>query len=107
MSYSAPCTLSKFLKTWKAKEAKGIFPHGYYSRIEELDTKIFPPKTAFFDSIKRKEIDDQLYHDVKNEYERRLSLPDHHEDKFHNMKSYLENYNMLGWFKLSKDLLLM
>ena len=96
MNYSAPCSLSKFLKTWKTVEVKGIFPHGYYASIEELDTKCFPPESAFFDSIRRKDVDKKLYQEVKMEYERRLSLPDDHKDKFFNMKSYLEHYNLLG-----------
>ena len=98
MNYSAPCSLSRFLKTWKTEETKGIFPHGYYSNIEELNTVEFPPKSAFFDSIRRRDMEDDLYISAKNEYERRLSLPEDHEDKFFNMKSYLEYYNMLGKF---------
>ena len=94
--YSAPCPLSKFLKTWKTDEIKGIFCHGYFSKIEDLEIVEFPPKSAFFDSIKQQEVDDQLYTEVKSEYQRRLALPVGHPDKFRNMKCYLKYYNLLG-----------
>ena len=98
MSYSAPCPLSSFLRQWKTKEIKGIFPHGYYSKIEELETTEFPPKEAFFDSIKNKKVDENLYNEVKTEYERRLLLPENDPYRFRNMKCYLKYYNLLGRF---------
>ena len=103
MLYTAPCPLSKLFKTWKVPEAKGIFPHGYYSDIEELQQVTFPPKSAFFDSIKQRDIDDNLYDQVKQEYDRRLQLPDNHPDKFNNMLCYLRHYNLLGLFKIHID----
>ena len=101
MIYSAPCPLSKFLKTWKADEVKGIFPHGYYNTIEDLNTVSFPPKSAFSDNIKKKEVDDDLYEKVKSDYIRRLNLPDTDQNKFKSMKCYLKHYNLLGYFCLS------
>lgn len=96
--YTAPCSLSRFLKTWKVPEAKGIFPHGYFAEIEDLQEIKFPPKSAFYDSIKRCDIDDNLYNEVKQDYERRLELPVSHPDKFNNMLCYLRHYNLLGIF---------
>ena len=96
MNYSAPCPLSSFLRQWKTDEVKGIFPHGYYSKIEDLETTIFPPKEAFFDCIKNKKVDEKLYNEVKTEYERRLTLSENDPDRFQNMKCYLKYYNLLG-----------
>ena len=98
MMYSAPCSLSKFLRTWKTVEVKGIFPHGYYSTIEEMEIIPFPPKSAFFDNIKKKEVDDQLYESIKSDYDRRINLPETDPGKFWNMKCYLKHYNLLGEF---------
>ena len=99
LNYTAPCPLSRFLKTWNAPEAKGIFPHGYYSEIEELQQVDFPPISAFYDSIKRCDIDEGLYTQVKTEYDRRKQLPENHPDKFKNMLCYLRFYNLLGNLK--------
>ena len=96
MMYSAPCTLSKFLKTWKTNEVKGIFCHGYFSKVEELEIVDFPPRSAFYDNIKRQDVDDDLYNSTKNLYESRLALPADHPDKFYNMKCFLKYYNLLG-----------
>ena len=96
MNYSAPCSLSKFLRTWKTVEVKGIFPHGYYSTVEELDTRCFPPKSAFYDNIKKQEVDHDLYEQVKSDYIRRLNLPETDPDKFKSMKCFLKHYNLLG-----------
>ena len=96
MSFSAPCSLSKFLRTWKTNEVKGIFPHGYYNKVEDLISVTFPEKAAFFDSIKKKNVDSELYDRVKSDYTRRLSLPEADPDKFWNMKCFLKHYNLLG-----------
>jgi hypothetical protein len=49
MLLSVPCTLSKYLKTWKVQGCESIFPYEYFNSVEELGKyEKFPPFSAFY-----------------------------------------------------------
>ena len=94
--FSAPCSLDKYMKQWGAKLTKSIFPHGYFTDIQQLEKTInFPPPSAFYNTIKREPVDMDLYTSAKSEFERRLALPDDHPEKMFNFKCWLRFYNDL------------
>ena len=96
LNFSAPCSLDKYMKQWRAKLTKSIFPHGYSSDIQQLEkTVIFPPPAAFYNTIKRANVDMNLYQSEKAEFEKRLALPEDHPDKMFNFKCWLQYYNNL------------
>ena len=45
---SVPCSLSKYLKTWKIKECKSVFSYDYFQSVEQLENyEEFPPFLLF------------------------------------------------------------
>ena len=50
------------------------------------------------------EIDENIYLQSKQEYERRLALPDDHPEKMFNMVCWLNNYQLLDTGPLVKAL---
>ena len=96
LAFSAPCSLDKYMKQWGAKLTKSIFPHGFFNDIAQLEaTTQFPPMTAFYNSLKKTEVDPEVYAASKSEFERRMSLPEDHPDKMFNFKCWLKYYNNL------------
>ena len=96
LNYTSPCSLSKFLKQWNAPDAKGIFPHGKFSCIEEIREQLdFPPKKDFFSVLKQAEVDEEEYNNAKFIYETRKNLPAGDSNKWHNFSDYLKFYNLL------------
>ena len=94
LNYTSPCSLDKFLRQWKAPEAKGIFPHGYFPSIESIrECVVFPPKSAFFSRLKQTGPTDEDYEKAKSLYESRIELPEDHLDKWNNFSDYLKWYN--------------
>ena len=55
----------------------------------------FPPRSAFFNQIKQKELSQEDYEGYKALYENRLQLPDDDPNKWRNMSDYLKHYNCL------------
>ena len=94
LNYTSPCSLDTFLRQWKAPEAKGIFPHGYFQTIESIQQCVeFPPKAAFYSRLKQTGPTDDDYNKAKTFYESRLALSDNHPDKWNNFSDYLKWYN--------------
>ena len=61
MLLSVPCTLSKYLKTWKVQGCKSVFPYEYFNSVEELEKyEEFPPFSAFYSNLKGENILDSL-----------------------------------------------
>ena len=53
-SYTTPCSLDKFLKSWEAPFTKSIFPYQKYKSIEELQESVdFPDRSDFFNDLKQ------------------------------------------------------
>ena len=89
LNYTSPCSLDKYLRQWQAPEAKGIFPHGYFKSIEEIrETVEFPPKSAFFSTLKQSGPADEDYNQAKSLYESKII-----EGQWTNFSDYLKWYN--------------
>ena len=94
LNYSSPCSLEKYLRQWKAPDAKGIFPHGYFPSIESIrNCTEFPPQSAFYSKLKQSGPSDEEYSKAKSLYESRIALYDNHPDKWNNFSDYLKWYN--------------
>ena len=96
LHYTSPCNLDSYLRQWKAKCTKSIWPHGYFNSIESITKHVdFPPKTAFFNNLKQTEVNDDDYNAAKLEYDTRRLLPHHHSKFIKNMAGWLSHYNSL------------
>ena len=89
--------LDSFLKMTGAPDAKGIFPHGFYSSVKELkEAKEFPPMEAFYSELKSGMMCDlKSYREAKSLFEERQNLPEDHPDKMKTMLCWLRFYNNL------------
>ena len=96
MNFGPPVSLSKFFKMWGVEEKKSIWPYSYFSSIEQIDAcEEFPPRDAFFNDLKEKEMSLSDYSEAKAEFDRRKNLPNNHPDKIFNMRCWLKLYNAL------------
>ena len=96
LNFTSPTTLDKYIKQWGAKLTKSIFPYSYYKSIEELKQATqFPEQAAFYNELKQQAIDQELYQNAKDEFNRRKSLPSRDPDHMTNMSDWLKYYNML------------
>ena len=92
---SSPCKLSDYLKTWKATEAKEIFPYQKYSSIEELENDTdFPPFDDFYSSLSNCNISPELYESSKKLFYQLKNLPDSDPNKISSMLGWLKYYNV-------------
>ena len=68
----------------------------FFTSIEEIRSTIeFPPKSAFFSTLKQVNVTDDEYNESKQLYDSRCSLPDDHPDKWRNFGDFLKYYNLL------------
>ena len=96
MLLSVPCTLSKYLKTWKVQGCKSVFPYEYFNSVEELEKyEEFPPFSAFYSNLKGDNISEEDYINAKALFYQNKSLPNNHENKMNNMKDWLIFYNKM------------
>ena len=96
LNYTSPCSLSKYLKQWNAPDAKGIFPHGKFSCIEEVREQIeFPTRDDFFSVLIQEDVNEDDYEKAKSLYETRISLSKLDPDKWYTFADYLKYYNLL------------
>ena len=95
LSFTAPCKLDKFLKTWNAPAAKSIWPYSYYGSVGELKmAKKFPPRTAFYSELTGEVPEIELYIKSKHEFARRRLLPKSDPEKIYSMYGWLKFYNI-------------
>ena len=101
--FTSPCKLSKYLLKNQVQEEKSIFPYSAFNSIEEMRNQIhFPAYEAFFSELHQNNVGLDEYEKAKNQYERRLSLPDDDPDKFFNFVDWLAYYNSLDTFPLAQ-----
>ena len=95
LSFTAPCKLDKFLKTWNAPCAKSIWPYSYYGSVGEIKAaKKFPPRMAFKSELTGELPSMELYLQSKREFARRRLLPKCHPEKIYSMYGWLRYYNI-------------
>ena len=93
LNFTAPQSLDRYLKTWTNDCIKLVYPYEKFSSIEEIRAQIeFPPITDFVTSLKLT-VDEDVYNECRNEYNRRLRLPSNHPDKWSSFEDYLIFYN--------------
>ena len=96
LKYTSPCNLDSYLRRWGAKCTKSIWPHGYFDSIESITNCVdFPPKSAFFNTLKQTEINADDYEKAKGEFESRKLLPENDQRHIKNMACWLSHYNSL------------
>ena len=105
LSFTAPCKLEKFLKTWKSPAAKSIWPYSYYGSVRELKlAKTFPPRNAFYSELTGQLPSMELYIESKREFARRRLLPKYNKDKIYSMYGWLKFYNITDVVPLANAL---
>ena len=95
LSFTAPCKLDKFLKTWNAPAAKSVWPYSLYGSVGELKlAKKFPSRSAFYSELSGELPSINLYLESKREFARRRLLPKSDPDKIYSMYGWLKFYNI-------------
>ena len=96
LNYTAPCSLSKYLKQWGSPLAKSIFPYSKYQSMEEMgQDKDFPSYDCFYSDLTQSNVPVEEYESSKAEFYRRKNLENDHPDKIHSMRDWLKYYNCL------------
>ena len=96
MFFSAPGSLSKYLKQNGVSELKSVFPYSAYNSIEEIKNQVeFPAHSKFFSELKKTNISITDYNNAKEKYDRCKSLPNEHDEKMHNLSDWLKYYNLM------------
>ena len=91
VNFNSKCSLDKYLKQWGASSTKMIFPYERYHCISQMKQEIeFPPYAAFYSTLKRSNVDRDVYDEALKEYNRRRSLPDDSPQKYNSMADYLK-----------------
>ena len=104
LSFSAPCSLEKYLANWYNGEAKkSIYPYQHFKSIEEIRQCLdFPPREAFYSDLKKSIVSIEEYNEAKSEYDRRRQLPTSDENHIANFSGWLRHYQMLDVVPLTK-----
>ena len=96
LHYTSPCNLDSYMRQWGASCTKSIWPHGFFDSMESIKNySDFPPKSAFFNSLKQIEVNNDDYENAKLEYENRKLLPESDPLHIKNMACWLNHYNSL------------
>ena len=86
-SYLAPgCSYSKYLDAFDVTEKKGYWPYEYIDCVERLQETELPPHSAFYSSLKKKNISDSEYRECQRVWE---------ENGIQNLGEFLKYYNNL------------
>ena len=104
LSFSAPCSLEKYLANWFDGGAKkSIFPYQYFRSIEQIRECLdFPPREAFWSDLKKSIVSIEEYDTAKSEYNRRRQLAPTDPDYMANFSGWLRYYQMLDVVPLTR-----
>ena len=96
LSFSAPCSLSKYLKQWGVSETKSVWPYSLFSSIEEIEsTTVFPRHSDFYSVLKQCNVTEEEYLQARGLYNYHHALSPSDPNHWPNMKAFLCFYNML------------
>ncbi len=77
-----------------------VFPYEHFQSIEEIrQCRVFPAIAAFSTQLKG-DCDESNYTSCKAEFDRRMSLPNGHPEKWQSFEDYLRHYNGKCKFRL-------
>jgi len=100
--FTCPMSLDKYLKTWGCNNHKLCFPYSLFQSIEEMrNCKVFPAIDKFKED---KDVEIDVYEECKALFEKRMSLPEGHVDKWYNFGDYLKHYNLSDVIPTAKAL---
>ena len=104
LSFSAPCSLEKYLKQWYTGETKkSVFPYQYFKNIEQIQNQIdFPDYSAFYSDLKNSNIPIEDYESAKTEYDQRRKLPVSDPNHIANFSDWLRHYQMIDVIPLTE-----
>ena len=94
LNFTCPMSLDRYLKTWTSDEIKLLYPYEKFGSIEEIRAQIEFPPINDFRTLLKPDVDEDIYTQCKNEYDRRLQLPSGHPEKWENFEDYLRFYNL-------------
>ena len=90
--FTCPMSLDRYLKTWGCDDGKLVFPYSRFTTIEEMRScTVFPSIQEFKVD---KNVDEQVYQNCKDLFEKRMILPEGHADKWYDFSDYLKHYNL-------------
>ena len=96
LSFSSPCSLSKYLKMWGVSENKSIFPYQHFRTVEEVvATTNFPGHLAFYSSLKDTNVDPEIYAETRKYFEFCKKLPASDPRHMRNMGCFLRRCNLI------------
>ena len=96
LQFTAPTSLSKFLKQWGVQETKSIFPYEKYGSVEEVwYAKTFPPYSAFYSTLKQENVTVEEYVKAKKLFDEKCALPVSDRKRWKSMLDWLKYYNLL------------
>ena len=113
-------SLDSFLKAYKTKETKGLFPYKWFDCSEKMNNKEFPPYDPFFSVLRNSNPLEKDYHDFQNLVNSGLTteqavdklrmdrIPPTGAETYSYLQSVWENHNMqffsdfLKWYN-NKD----
>ena len=68
-----------------------IFPYERFNSIEQMKQEVdFPPYAAFYSTLRKSNVDRDVYEAALEEFNRRKALPDNSKEKYYNMADYLK-----------------
>ena len=97
LSFTNPCSLSKYLKSWGILEGKSCFPHSYYKSIESIRIHTeFPQFLDFHSNLSNKLlVTREEYEKARNNFYLHKSLPESDPNHWSSMVDHLIYYNEL------------
>ena len=76
LNFSSPCSLSKYLYQWKVTETKSIWPYQHFKTVEEVrECTEFPGALAFYNTLKQKSVDADIYEKTRRFFNDCKALP--------------------------------
>ena len=93
-NFTTRMPLDKYLRLWTENSVKLVYPYEKFGSIEEIRSQTVFPEVDEFTSMLKGRVDVDLYHECKNEYDRRCNLPSGHPQKWSTFEDYLKHYNL-------------
>ena len=94
LNFTCRMSLDRYLKTWTSDCIKLVYPYEKFKSIQQIRQTIVFPSIDEFKTLLKPQVDEEIYTNCKNEFERRINLPSGHEEKWTSFEDYLKFYNL-------------